>query len=235
MKGGAMSGFSWTTILSSSFQTLWVSMIDFLPKLFGALVIFVLGVLIATGAASITRRIIKFLRIDKLVERLKIEQTFEHAGIKIVVSDIFAWIVKWFLILVFFVTAVDIMGWSEIVSFLNQVLLYLPNVAVAVAISLIGIILGGFIGETIIKVVAAGKMKNGKLLGGLAQYAIIIFSVMAALIQLNVAASLIQILFIGIVAMIAIAGGISFGLGGREEAGKLIATLAKRAGNKKKK
>ena len=85
-----MSGLSWTTILSSSFQSLWVSVIDFLPKLLGALVVLVLGVLIANGVASLVRRLIKVLRIDNLVSKLKIEKSLEHAGVRIVVSDIIA-------------------------------------------------------------------------------------------------------------------------------------------------
>ena len=77
-----MSGLSWTTILSSSFQSLWVSVIDFLPKLLGALVVLILGALIANGVASLARRLIKLLRVDNLVSRLKIEESLEHAGIK---------------------------------------------------------------------------------------------------------------------------------------------------------
>lgn len=222
-----MSGLSWSTILSSSFQSLWVSVIDFLPKLLGALVVLVLGILIANGVASLIKRLIKILRIDNLVAKLKIEQSLEHAGVKIVVSDIFAWIIKWFLLLVFFVTAVDILGWEEIVYFLNKVLLYLPNVAAAVGILLIGLIIGSFIGEVVRKVVLAAKMKDGDLLAAVAKWAIIIFSLMAALIQLQVASQLIQILFAGIVVMFAIAGGIAFGLGGKEEAGKLLVSLSK--------
>lgn len=230
-----MSGLSWTTILSSSFQSLWVSVIDFLPKLLGALVVLVLGILIANGLASLIRRLIKILRIDNLVARLKIEQSLEHAGIRIVVSDIFAWIVKWFLLLVFFVTAVDILGWEEIVYFLNRVLLYLPNVAAAVAILLIGLVVGTFVGEAVKKVVMAAKMKGEKLLAAISKWSILIFSLMAALIQLQVAAQLIQILFGGIMVMVAIAGGIAFGLGGKEEAGKLLASLAKNMGKNKRK
>ncbi|MBU1179616.1 hypothetical protein KJ885_01595 [Patescibacteria group bacterium] len=222
-----MSGLSWTTILSSSFQSLWVSTIDFLPKLLGALIVLVLGILIANGVASLVRRLIKLLRVDSLISKLKVEQSLEHAGVKIVVGDIFAWIVKWFLLLVFFVTAMDILGWEEIVYFLNQVLLFLPSVAVAVAILLIGLIVSSFVGEVVKKVVLAAKMEGGDFLAAIAKYAILIFAIMAALIQLQVATQLIQILFAGIVVMCAIAGGLAFGLGGKEEAGKVLVSLSK--------
>ncbi|MFC1612499.1 hypothetical protein ACFL29_01475 [Patescibacteria group bacterium] len=230
-----MSGLSWTTILSSSFQSLWVSVVDFLPKLLGALVVLILGVIIANVASRLVARLIKVVRIDNLVAKLKIEQSLEHAGIKIVVSDIFAWIVKWFFILVFFVTAVDILEWEEIVYFLNQVLVYLPNVAVAVAILLIGLIVGNFIGEIVRKLVLAAKMEGEELLSALAKWSILIFALMAALIQLQVASQLIQIFFSGIMVMVALAGGIAFGLGGKEEAGKLLVSLSKVLSKKKRK
>ena len=224
-----MSNLSWSTILSSSFQSLWVSAIDFIPKLLGALVVLVLGAIIASAVARLVARLTRVLRIDALVSKLKIEQSLEHIGVRVVISDILAWLVKWFLLVVFFVTAVDILGWLQIVYFLNKVLLYLPNVAVAVAILLIGLVVGSFIGEVVKKVVLAAKLDGSDLLALVARWAVIVFALMAALIQLKVAEQLIQILFAGLVVMFALAGGLAFGLGGKEEAGKLLSSLSKGA------
>jgi len=230
-----MSDFSWTTILASSFQGLWISLFDFLPKLFGALIVLVIGVLFSLIASRIIRALVTFLRIDNLIARLELEKTLEHAGIKIIPSNIFAWLTKWFILLAFFVASVDILGWKEIVYFLNQVLLYIPNVAVAVAIILIGMFTGSFIGEVVKKIVLTTKMRGAKFFSLLAKWSIIIFATMAGLIQLQVAAQLIQILFTGIIVMFALAGGLAFGLGGREEAGKLLAEWSKNMHSKSSK
>lgn len=217
----------WTEILAESFTTLGRSLLDFLPRLLGALVILVVGIIISVTVAHLVRKLIRLVKVDALVEKLELEQALEHAGLHISVSGIIGWLVKWFLLLTFLITAFDVLGWVQVVHFLNQVVLYIPNVIVGVLILLAGIIVARFINEVVRKSVEAAKLSHSNFLGSVAKWSVYVFSFMAALVQLRVADQLVQILFTGFVLMVSLAGGLAFGLGGRERAAKFLEGLRK--------
>ncbi len=96
---------------------------------------------------------------------------------------------------------------------------------IAVVVLLLGIIIGSFAGQVIEKAVSASHLHSGEVIGGIAKWAIVVFAFMAALVQLGIAAGMIQTLFTGLVAMLALAGGLAFGLGGRDHAENVLGTL----------
>lgn len=218
---------NWSEILAASFQNLWAYFIDFLPRFIGALIVLVVGWIIALILGNLVVRIIDFLRIDHLIEKLGLKKGFQKADLELNVAKLVGWLVKWFLIAVFLIAAADILHWTQITAFLNRVVVYLPNVIIAVIILLVGMIVANFTSEVVHKAVRAAKLISADFLAGLAKWAILIFTFMAALIQLGIAAALIETLFTGFVAMLAIALGLAFGLGGREQASKFIDRLRK--------
>lgn len=133
--------------------------------------------------------------------------------------------VKWFLVIVSILAAADILNLNQVTAFLNMVLLYIPNVVIAVIILLLGVLFANFTAQIVQGAVKTARLKTGHFLAAIAKWSIIVFSVLAALVQLGIAASLLQILFTGLVAMLAIAGGLAFGLGGRGHAEKIIQHL----------
>jgi len=135
--------------------------------------------------------------------------------------------VKWFFVIATLVVVSDLLGWREATSFLQRVLSYVPQVLIAVFIMLAGIVLGNFVGKVVCSAVDAARLSSGSFLAGIARWAIYVFSFMAALVQLDIAEELIQILFTGFVAMLALAGGLAFGLGGRGHAEHLINQIRK--------
>jgi len=218
---------TWGDIIVSSFQDLWVRFINFLPSLVGALLVIIVGWVLAAWLGRMVTEILRKLWIDKAVKRAKISETFERMGIPIDVSKSIGFLVKWFLIIAFLLAAADILNLNQVTDFLNKVLLYIPNVVVAVVILLLGVLFANFIAQIIESGVKATRLTFGHFLAGIAKWAIIIFAVLAALVQLGIAASLLQILFTGLVAMLAIAGGLAFGLGGRGHAEKILQNLEK--------
>jgi len=170
----------------------------------------------------------------KAIERLKLKQAFSKMGFKLDFAALIGWLVKWFLLVVFFIATADILGLSQITGFLNSVVLYIPNVIIAVVVILLGIIIGSFTGEVVQKAVKASKMHTGEVMGGIAKWAIVVFAFMAALMQLGIASAMIQTLFTGLVAMLAIAGGLAFGLGGRDVAEEILGVLKKDLTKKRK-
>lgn len=214
-------------IIRSAFIELWASIALFMPKLLLAIIVFLLGLVAATVLKSAVVRLIQMLKVDELVEKMEVKDMFTKVGIKLDVAEFFGWIIKWFIIIFSLIAAADVLEWDQITVFLNVLVNYMPNVLIAVIILLVGTILSNFVHGVIHSAVKVAHLQSVGFLAGIAKWSIIVFSFMAALVQLGIAQSLIQVLFTGFVAMIALAGGLAFGLGGRAHAAQVLEKLKK--------
>jgi small-conductance mechanosensitive channel len=209
----------------SSFEQIWLGFIGFLPRFLGAALVLIIGWALAIGIGQLVQEILKALKVDAAVEKLHITKAFERAGVKLHTSVFFGALIRWFFIIVFLVTATEILGWTEITEFLKTILFYIPNVIIAMVILFAGVLVGNVVGRVVEHSADAADFPSAAFLGGLARWALVVFAFMAALVQLNIAQELIQTLFIGFVGMLALAGGIAFGLGGRAEAERILEKL----------
>jgi len=158
---------------------------------------------------------------SELLNIVGLDEKLKKVDVQFTISGLFGWIVKWFIIIAVLLTVSSILGLEEVSQFLMQVLLYVPKVLVAVVILTIGLVVGNFMSELVEKSVEISDFVNEasvSVLSAATKWIIVIFALMAALSQLGIAQDLIQILFTGIVAMFAIAGGLAFGLGGKDKA-----------------
>ncbi|PIY96707.1 MAG: hypothetical protein COY66_03275 [Candidatus Kerfeldbacteria bacterium CG_4_10_14_0_8_um_filter_42_10] len=218
---------TWGDTIATSFQDLWIRFVNSLPSLIGAILVIVIGWLVAVGLGKLITEILRKLWLDKAIKKTRINELFEKAGVPFNVSNAIGFLVKWFLIIVSILAAADILNLNQVTAFLNRVLLYIPNVVIAVVVLLFGALFANFIAQIVESAVKAARLTTGHFLAAIAKWSIIVFSVLAALVQLGIAASLLQILFTGLVAMIAIAGGLAFGLGGRIHAEKILGQIEK--------
>ncbi len=214
-------------VLQGPLLELWETMIAYLPNVLGALIVFLLGLIIAHVLREVVVKVISLLRIDELAKRLDITAQFERVGLRLHIAGLLGWIVKWFLIIVSLIAATDILGWDQVTEYLSQVVLFIPNVMIAVIILLAGILLGNFVQNVVKTSVEAAKLESADFLSGISKWSILIFTFMAALVQLQIAPELIRVLFTGLVAMLALAGGLAFGLGGKEHAHRFLNRLKK--------
>ncbi len=218
---------TWREALTASLQEILNTLMNFLPNLLGALVVLILGLLLASWLGKLVAKLVELTKIDQLLEKLGVNKFAKSIG-KIKVSAILGWLVKWFLIIVVLIAVADILGLTQIIDFLYEVARYLPNIVIAILILLIGIVAGNFVYEIVNRSVKAAKMHSPKLLANLAKWGIIIFALVPAIKQLGVDTSMIEILFAGFVAMMALAGGIAFGLGGKESASQWLDHIKKK-------
>lgn len=216
---------SWTDVVVGSLQNLWYGVINFLPSLIGALIVFIIGLIVAGGLGTLVEKIFEALRLDSLLSRIGLTPYFERAGLRLRGARFLGQLVKWFLVIVFLLAASDILGLFALSAFLSDVLLYVPNVIVAVLIMLAAVVVASFLKKLVVASVLSAKLHAAHFLGTLTWWAIIIFGFLTALVQLNVAVSVINTLITGFIAMLALAGGLAFGLGGREYAGYLVNKL----------
>ncbi len=204
---------------------LWEQTILLLPRIGAALLVLFIGLLLANVLSAVLVRFLHFVRIDDFLRRVDFDDLIGRLGLSFGVAEVFGWIVKWFIIILTLITVADVLTWDQVTLFLADVIAYLPNVAITVIILLVGFVLGGFIQQVLQKTLEATKMKTASILAGLAKWAIYAFSIMASLVQLGIAEPLVNTLFIGFVAMISLAGGLAFGLGGREHASKVLDSI----------
>jgi hypothetical protein len=202
---------------------LWFQFATFLPSLIAALVVFFVGWALAVAAGRLVEKLLVVLRINQGFEQLRgLKTAVERAGLSMNVSLLIGEIVKWFLIIVTLLAATDILGLSEISSFLTAVLLYIPNVVVAALILIIAVVLSNFVYRTVLASITAAGFSSAGMVAAVSKWAIIVFALLAALTQLNVAVTLIQTIVTAFFAMIALAGGLAFGLGGKDLATKWL-------------
>ncbi len=198
--------------------SLWDKVIAYLPNLIAALVVLIVGILIAKAIGKLVQKIIEAIKVDSYIRKINIVQKIEEGGTRVVLSDILGWLVKWFLYIVLLIAVSEILNLGQFTLFLRDIALYLPNVIIAVLILVVGLVLGDFVDRLIINVLKSTKAKLAPLAGAVAKYAIFVFAFLAALIQLGVAVALIQTLFTAIVMAIALGAALAFGLGGKDVA-----------------
>ena len=224
---------TWGEAISFSLVDLWVRFVNFLPTLIGALLVFLLGLIAASVLGKVVERIIRTIKVDQAVEHMSISEKIKEHGIDISISTFLGKVVQWFLVLVFLMAATDILGLSQVTSFLNSIVVYLPNVIVATIILTIAFLLGNLVFIIVRSSTRAAGVMSATLLATIVKWSIIIFGILAALIQLGIAVSLVNTIFIGLVAAISLAAGLAFGLGGREEAAQILKKLREEITEKK--
>ncbi len=204
-----------------------------LPDLVGAALIVVVGLFIAGSLGKLVERLLRSTGVDSLLSESVLGKKVNiFPKQRIVPSRLIGWLVKWFFILVTLITATSILGWNQINEFLNQVVLYIPNVIIAVLILVVGFIASDFVRNIVTTFLERSPLSPGeqRFLGAAADFAVTLFTIMAALLQLKIAASLIQTLFTGIVFALSLALGLAFGLGGREQAARFLSRYTERMG-----
>ena len=212
---------TWANVLSQSFQNLFIGVVNFIPNLVVAVVIFIVGWLIGVGLGRVVEQIVASLRVDQALKATGLERVLTRAGFTLSSGKFLGFLVKWFFIIVFLVASLNVLNLGQVNVFLRDVVLgYLPQVIVAVLILLVAAVVGE--AAVIEGSARAAQLRAAGFLGKVTQYAIWIFAVLAALAQLNVAAGFVQTLFTGVVIAVSLALGLAFGLGGQQAAARYI-------------
>lgn len=215
-------------ITLDSLQNLWQDFISYLPKIVGALVVVIVGWLVAVGIGKIVTEILRRIKFDTLFEKGVWKNALQKAEWKIDPSGFIGAIVKWVLFVSFLIAAVEILGFVQFAIFVGKIAAWLPNIIVAAAIFVVAVIVAEYFPKIIRAGVEGLEIKYSSLLETLARGAIWIFAILAILMQLGIAEDLIMTLFTGFVAFLVIAGGLAFGLGGKEFAAEFLEDIKKK-------
>ncbi|MBU3942944.1 hypothetical protein KKA24_03100 [Patescibacteria group bacterium] len=214
---------NWLDTTVMALKNLWLGFIEFIPNLIGALIIFIIGWIIALAIGKLVAEILKKIRFNQIFLKGGWKKALEKAEIKVDASEFIGAIIKWVLVIVFIAAAIEILGLPQLTTFLTgAVLPFLPNVVVAAFIFVVAVIIADILEKVVRAVVEGTKVGYGGFAGAIVKWSILSFSILAILYQLGIGAVFMADLFRGIVAMIVIAVGLAFGLGGKEVAGEVL-------------
>lgn len=199
------------------------SFVSYLPNLLGGIVVFAIGLILAQILKRLLLSLFKFLKLALLIKKTKLASEKEVR----IWEEILGELLRWAVVILFLIPTMEIWGLTNVTTVLNQLLFYLPNVLVAVVIGFIGLIFANLVADLVKQSVKTAGSKAANSLSALARYSIIFFTALVVFSQLGIAQDLIRILFTGIVAMLAIGGGLAFGLGGQTMAKDLLEKVKK--------
>ncbi|MDQ3239618.1 MAG: hypothetical protein M3P33_03780 [bacterium] len=200
----------------------------YMPQFIAGLVLIIIGLIVASLIGGLVSKLLKIFKVSSWIDNA--EGIFSKATADVgeksnLWPNILATLVKWTVFIMFLLPALDAWNLGRVTLVLNQLILFIPNIFVAVVVGFIGLGIAKLVHTVVLGATGGVTNSSARLLANLAKYALIFFVSLIVLNQLGVAANLVQILFTGIVAMLALAGGLAFGIGGQEKARQLLESL----------
>jgi hypothetical protein len=193
-----------------------------IPRVLGFLVILIVGWLVASAIAKVVASLLRAVRFNDLAARSGLRDFVTSMGVEADPSGLIADAVKWFVRLIVLVTAFDALGLPAVSQVLQALLLWLPNLIVAMVVLVIAGLAANALHGLIRGATAEAGFGRPDLLAGIARAAVWTFGVIVAVNQIGIATTLVNTLFMATVGALALALGLAFGLGGREVAGQIV-------------
>lgn len=218
----------WADVFTRSFQDLWFITVNFIPSLVFAVVIFIIGWVIGSIVGRVIAQVIRALRLDDALRGAGLEDLMGRAGFALNSSRFVGELVKWFIIVVFLMSSLEVLGLTQVNIVLQSVILiYLPQVIAAVIILILAAVVAELSKGLVVASARAAGAHSAHLMGSITKWAIWILALLAALSQIGIAAEFAQTLFMGVVIGLSVAFGLAFGLGGKDAAAAYIDKLRK--------
>jgi hypothetical protein len=200
-----------------------------IPRIIGFVVVLIVGWVISSLLARGVEALLNAVRFNDLARRSGFAEYVYRMGVTDDASRVIANIAKWFVRLITLVVAFDTLGLPAVSGVLQQLLLWLPNLIVALVVLVIGGLAANALSQVVRGATASAGFSNPEILATVTKVAVWGFAMVVALTQLGIATTLINTLVIGLVGALSLATGLAFGLGGRDRAAQLLDTLASKA------
>ncbi len=192
------------------------ALLSFIPQLIGALIILIIGYVIAKALQAIVGRVLEGIGFDRWMERGGIKQFFDRADTEHTPHSILGRLVFWFVFIIAITMAADALGIPQVSAVLGQLIAYIPSIIAAILILILAALLANFLSSIV------RGATGSDILASVARYAIIVYAVFAAVTQLGIAVELTAPTFLIVLGAVALAAAIAFGLGSREVAQDII-------------
>jgi len=210
-------------------QSMWAYIVAYLPQVLGAILILIVGWIVAKLLEQATDAILEKTRFDMAVDRGGVRAALARTGSKLDPSSLVARLVFWIVFLVAILMASNALGLTAVANMFERLVAYIPNVIVAVLVIVLGMVIGEFVKDLILA--SAGTMSGVTALAQAAKVAIMTLAVFMALDQLGIAHNIVVTAFTLVLGAAALAAGLAFGLGNRELAGEYMRRWVEKAEN----
>ena len=212
----------WSQALLTSFSAALAMFLGAIPRVIAFAVILIIGWLVATALEKAVAALLRAVKFNDLASRSGFSDFVKGMGVNTDASGLIATIAKWFIRLVVLVVAFDALGLPAVSQVLQQLLLWLPNLVVALVILVLAGLAANAVSTLVRGATAKAGLGNPELLAHVARIAIWAFAIVVAVNQIGIATTLVNTLFMATVGAVALALGLAFGLGGRETAGRIV-------------
>ncbi len=212
----------WGTALITSVAAALALLLGAIPKVIGFAVILIIGWIIASALATAVAAILRTVKFNDLAQRAGISGFVQKMGVHTDAAGFLATLVKWFVRLIVLVTAFDALGLPAVSQVLQQILLWLPNLVVALVVLVIAGLAANALASLVRGATAESGLGNPDLLATIARVAVWAFAIVIAVNQIGIATTIVNTLFMATVGAIAVAFALAFGLGGRETAAQIV-------------
>lgn len=213
---------SWQDSISLGLTYTVAQISSYLPKILAALIILIVGILLAKLMRKLVVRTLSAMRLSKLLDKTPVELFLKNEEIGERLEDGVAGVVYWLLLFLVLHTTVSVLGLTPLSEVLDRVLFYLPHVFSAICIFIFGVLLAGA-AETFVKGSLRGlDVQSARLFAKIASYLVVTIGGLAAVAELGIASQFILILFIGVVAAFSLGSGLALGLGGKTTVEKML-------------
>ncbi|AOE86218.1 mechanosensitive ion channel family protein [Pseudomonas sp. TCU-HL1] len=215
----------WTQGLVNAMTSVWAPVAGFIPRLFGALVVVLLGFVVAKLLDTLLSKLLAKIGLDRLMAGTGLTKMLSRAGIQVPVSTLIGKIVYWFVLLIFLVSAAESLGLDRVSATLDVLALYLPKVLGAALVLLAGVLLAQLVSGLVRGAAEGVGLDYAHGLGRIAQGLVIIISISVAIGQLEIKTDLLNNVIAIVLISIGLAAALALGLGSREIAGQILAGI----------
>lgn len=219
---------TWSELFMNSLQTFGQKMMGAIPSLLGAIIILLLGWLLAKLIASGFTRLLKLVKFDALSEKIRFTDFLAKANVNISPSGLIGKFVYWILLLLVIISASDAMGWDAVSNEVSKLLGYLPNLLVAIIFFVVGTYIASFVRDVIKGATSSLGISTGKLISTVVFYLLFIIVTLTALDQAGVDTSIITSNLLMILGAILAAAAISYGFASRDLLSNILASFFSR-------
>ncbi len=205
----------------------------YLPILFGALVILIVGWIIAKAIKRLIEGVLKAVRFDTLAEKAGIAEILKKGDLKITASEVLSGLVYWLVIIMVLVMVVNALGLPKASDVLASLFAYVPNVIAALFVMVVAMFLASFVSGIVRTAAGNANLPRPEIFAGVCRWAIIIFAATIALEELGIALLLVTTTFNIILGGVCLGLALAFGLGGKDAAARFLDELREKSGKKK--
>jgi len=218
----------WNNLIVEPVRQMLTKIMEYLPVLLGALVILIVGWIVAKAIKRMVDWLLKLIRFDMLADKAGISEILRKGNLDISAREVVGSIVYWLIIIMVLVMTVDALGLPKTSDVLSSLFAYVPKVIAALLVLIVAMFLASFVSGIVRTAAGNANLPKPQILAGISRWAIIIFAVTISLEQLGIAPLLVTATFNIILGGIVLALALAFGLGGKDAAAKYLEGLKKK-------